>query len=123
SGVPRGHQILKLSPTAPWTTEVARDTTGDTWGVAVGPDDRVYNTEHPDKVVRSRRTPQGWSSTTIPSTGLSSPHGIDVDADATVYVADTGNDRVVAFVPASGSWTQVVLPIGGLSAPRDVAVD
>ncbi|MDQ6523245.1 Ig-like domain-containing protein [Nocardioides sp. LHD-245] len=122
SGVPSGRQILKLSPTAPWTTSVVRDTTGDTWGVAVGPDGSVYNTEHPDNVVRSRWASGSWSSVTIPSTGLSSPQGLAVDAGGTVYVADTGNDRIVSFVPSGpSSWNQVVLPIGGLGAPLDVA--
>jgi sugar lactone lactonase YvrE len=47
--------------------------------------------------------------------------GVAVDAAGTVYVADTGNHRVVKL--AAGSGTQTVLPFTGLRYPFSVAVD
>ena len=42
-------------------------------------------------------------------------------APATVYVADSGNRRVLKL--AAGSTTQTVLPFTGLNQPQGVAVD
>ncbi len=54
-------------------------------------------------------------------TGLSFPFGVAVDASGTLYVTDTGNDRVVALPP--GAAEPVVLPFTGLWEPCGVAVD
>jgi DNA-binding beta-propeller fold protein YncE len=53
------------------------------------------------------------------------PGGIDVDANGTVYVADTGNDRIAAFL-ADGTleWTTGVRgknALGAFDTPRDIA--
>jgi hypothetical protein len=53
--------------------------------------------------------------------GLNDPAGIAVDAHGDVFVADTGNNRVVEL--AAGSSTQVTLPFTGLSDPQGAAVD
>lgn len=58
---------------------------------------------------------------TLPITGLSNPTGIAIDALNNVYVADTGNNRVVVFPQNGGS--QSVLGFTGLSGPQGVAVD
>ena len=44
-----------------------------------------------------------------------------VDTAGDVYVADTGNNRVLKL--AAGSSTQTVLPFTGLHDPDGVAVD
>ncbi|WGX97603.1 Ig-like domain-containing protein [Nocardioides sp. L-11A] len=116
-----GGRILKLSSTSPWTTSVVRAASADAWGVAVGPDDSVYSTNFPGEVVRSTHTGGTWTSQTIPTTGLSHPRGLAVDADGVVYVADSNNHRIVVLTPSGGSWTQTTLPVTGLDNPTDVA--
>jgi hypothetical protein len=63
----------------------------------------------------------GPVQTTLPFTGLKDPSEVAVDAAGDVYVADSGNNRVVEL-PA-GSSTQQVLPFSGLDDPTGVAVD
>jgi DNA-binding beta-propeller fold protein YncE len=54
-------------------------------------------------------------------TGLSRPAGVAVDGSGAVYVADTGNNRVVKL--ASDSPTQSVPALTGLNGPVAVALD
>lgn len=56
---------------------------------------------------------------------LSRPHGLSVDAQGRVYVADTGNDRVLVLQSRSEfdrMELDVVFAVDGLSRPYDVAV-
>jgi serine/threonine-protein kinase len=46
---------------------------------------------------------------------------VAVDKDGSVYVADTGNNRVLKL--ARGSTSQTVLPFTGLRDPSGLAVD
>jgi len=55
----------------------------------------------------------------LPYSALSSPRGIAVDAHDNVYVADSGNNRIVELSDGSES----VVPFTGLSTPTGVAVD
>ncbi|MBO0879145.1 MAG: hypothetical protein J2P17_01935, partial [Mycobacterium sp.] len=57
----------------------------------------------------------------LPFTGLSGPEGVAVDSIGNVYVADTGNSRVVKLAPESGA--QQVVAFTGLNKPFGVAVD
>ncbi|MFZ0666146.1 MAG: hypothetical protein WAM97_10350 [Acidimicrobiales bacterium] len=52
--------------------------------------------------------------------GLSNPAGEAVDKKGDLFIADTGNNRVVEVPPGGGSETTVG---SGLSAPQGVAVD
>lgn len=52
--------------------------------------------------------------------GLSYPEGVAVDGSGTVYVADTGDSRVVKVAP---NGTQSIVPATGLVDPIGVAVD
>jgi len=61
------------------------------------------------------------SQITLAFTGLNGPFAVAVDANDDVFVADTGNNRVLEL-PA-GSASQVTLPFTGLNGPRGVAVD
>jgi sugar lactone lactonase YvrE len=54
-------------------------------------------------------------------TGLSFPFGMAVDAAGSLYVTDTGNDRVVVLAAAAAA--PVVLPLPDLSEPCGLAVD
>src|ERR1700738_3176133 len=55
------------------------------------------------------------------SPALNGPDGVAVATAATVYVADSGNNRVLKL--AAGSATPTVLPFTGLNGPDGVAVD
>ena len=60
----------------------------------------------------------------VDDTGLSSPEGVAVDGSGDVFIADTGNGRVVVDKPnGSGGYTQSVVDDTGLSDPEGVAVD
>jgi serine/threonine-protein kinase len=65
--------------------------------------------------------PPAFRQTVLPLAGISNPGGVAVDAAGNVYVADTGNNRVVKL--AAGSSTQTVLPFTGLNGPHGAAVD
>jgi sugar lactone lactonase YvrE len=54
-------------------------------------------------------------------TGLNQPDGIAMDLSYNVWVADTGNNRVL-LLPPNSSATQSVLSFTGLKNPHGVAV-
>jgi streptogramin lyase len=57
----------------------------------------------------------------LPFTGLNDPRGVAVDTTGAVYVADSGNNRVLKM-PA-GTTTPTTLSFTGLNKPSAVAVD
>jgi serine/threonine-protein kinase len=57
----------------------------------------------------------------LPFTGLTEPTAVAVDAAGAVYVADSGNNRVLRL--AADASSETVLPFTGLSYPVGVAVD
>ena len=57
-------------------------------------------------------------------TELSAPAGVAVDGGGNVYIADTGNNRVVKLPwTGSGYGAQVAIPLSGVFSPMGVAVD
>jgi sugar lactone lactonase YvrE len=64
------------------------------------------------------------SSTTLAGSVLSNPAGIAVDSLGNLYIADSGNKRVV-YVPYVGSWDlSLALTLGsGMNSPSAIAVD
>jgi len=60
----------------------------------------------------------------VPANGLSYPKGVAVDTAGDIFIADSGNNRVVE-VPLTGSGygTQTTVPANGLNNPQSVAVD
>ena len=55
---------------------------------------------------------------------LSGPSGVTVDGGGNVYIADTGNNRVVELPwTGSGYALQITLPITGLISPMGLALD
>jgi DNA-binding beta-propeller fold protein YncE len=69
----------------------------------------------------SQREPNRQREFALPFTGLHDPRGVALDSAGNVYVADSGNNRVLKL--AAGSSTQTVLPFTGLALPAGVAVD
>ncbi len=61
------------------------------------------------------------AQTVLPFAGLNPPDSLAVDTAGTVYVADTGNNRVLKLAPGANAPT--VLPFTGLNHPGGVAVD
>jgi serine/threonine protein kinase, bacterial len=57
----------------------------------------------------------------LPFTGLDKAYGVAVDGAGNLYVADSGNNRVLKL--PMGATSQVVLPFTGLADPTGVAVD
>jgi serine/threonine protein kinase, bacterial len=57
----------------------------------------------------------------LPFTGLNQAYGVAVDRAGNIYVADSGNNRVLKL--QSGATSQVVLSFTGLNNPTGVAVD
>jgi sugar lactone lactonase YvrE len=58
--------------------------------------------------------------------GLLNPEGVAVDGSGNVYIADTGNGRVLKETLSAGSYTQTVIPYKGAinaSGPAGVAVN
>jgi hypothetical protein len=55
--------------------------------------------------------------------GLSYAADIAVDAIGNLFIADTGNTRVVKETPLNGSYIQSIVPSQALSYPTQVAVD
>jgi len=56
----------------------------------------------------------------LPSTGLNNPGGVAVSGGGDVYVADSGNNRVLKLT--AGATTADPLPFTGLKNPTGVAV-
>jgi DNA-binding beta-propeller fold protein YncE len=62
---------------------------------------------------------------TVASGGMT-PAAVAVDANGNVYIADTGNDRVLKETPTGGGYTQSVVAdfaSSGLRNPTSIAVD
>ena len=57
----------------------------------------------------------GWQNPL--GSGLSVPGGVAVDANGNVYIADSGNNRVLVETLSAGTYTQTA-PFSGLSNPR-----
>ncbi len=59
----------------------------------------------------------------IPTSTLSSPYGVAVDGSGNVYIADTGNNRVIKETLSGTTYTESTVVATGLSSPNSVAVD
>ncbi len=123
-------------------TGIAVDAAGDLWVADTG-NNRVLEFRPPFATGMPATLVLGQSGFTsgLPGfdspTGLASPSGVAVDANGTLYVSDTGNNRVLAFAPpfstgqaASGVLGQTNLYSGGAGAgpgglldPSGIAVD
>ncbi|HEY9127383.1 MAG TPA: NHL repeat-containing protein, partial [Acidobacteriaceae bacterium] len=56
--------------------------------------------------------------------GLSGPSGVAVDAAGSIYISDTGNNRIVEIPCINGAYgSQITLPVTQLNAPMGLAID
>jgi sugar lactone lactonase YvrE len=64
------------------------------------------------------------STATISGTALKAPAGVTIDGQGNLYIADTGNNRIV-YLPYNGSWNVANASIvgSGYTAPLATAVD
>jgi sugar lactone lactonase YvrE len=64
------------------------------------------------------------SNATLAGSSLNAPGGIAIDGSGNLYIADTGNKRVL-FVPFNGSWyvSGAVVLGSGMTAPSALALD
>jgi sugar lactone lactonase YvrE len=59
----------------------------------------------------------------VASNGLSTPHGVALDAGGNIYIADVGNNRVLKETPSAGGYVESTVASAGLNKPSGVAVD
>ena len=63
------------------------------------------------------------TESTIPASTLAFPSGVAQDDSGNIYIADTGNNRVLREAPSTNGYTQTVVPSSALASPSAVAVD
>jgi uncharacterized protein (TIGR03663 family) len=109
-------------------------TFNEPWGVAVGPDGSVYVSDtwnhRVQKFDANGKFIKTWGSfgqSDATNQGLLyGPRGISVDANSHVYLADTGNKRIVVFDSDGNLLTQIGsegFDVGKFSEPVDVKLD
>lgn len=69
----------------------------------------------------TRAGPIAYVQTVVTRTGLNAPEGIAVDEIGNVYIADTGNDRVLEEKVSGSAYSQSVFARLGLNSPGGVA--
>ena len=109
-------------------------TFNEPWGVAVGPDGSVYVSDtwngRVQKFDKDGNFIKMWGSfgqtDTAKAVQLYGPRGITVDTNGHVYVADTGNKRIVVFDSDGNLLAQFGsegYDVGKFSEPVDVKLD
>ncbi len=109
-------------------------TFNEPWGVAVGPDGSVYVSDtwnhRVQKFDASGKFIKMWGSfgqsDATHTSLLYGPRGISVDSNGHVYLADTGNKRIVVFDKDGNYITQIGsegFEVGKFSEPVDVKLD
>ena len=58
-----------------------------------------------------------------PTSALASPSGVAADGSRSVYIADSGNNRVLKEAFATGSYSESAVSTSPLNYPEAVAVD
>ncbi len=59
----------------------------------------------------------------VPKSGAVYPFGVAVDASGNIYIADTGNNRVLKETVSGASYTETTIATSTLSFPGAIAVD
>jgi phospholipase C len=128
-----GNAVWEINPSLPASdnpvsyygaTQASYGAFSNTAGIALGQDGRIYVVQ-PDYGFVTVLNPDGSFYTEFglradPASGaedLEFPYGIAVTADGTVYVADSGNGRVIEYSPAGHSGAGAVVPPAGGGFP------
>ena len=109
-------------------------TFNEPWGVAVGPDGSVYVSDtwngRVQKFDANGKFIKMWGafgqSDATNQNVLYGPRGIAVDAKGRVYIADTGNKRIVVYDADGNYYTSIGaegFEVGKFSEPVDVTLD
>jgi phospholipase C len=116
-----GNQVYEFSPAGAQllsfgSTQASYGALGNTGGIAVGPDRKIYVAQSDYNLVSVFNTDGTFetefglqSNAANAAENLAAPEGLAVSASGDVLVADTGNDRLVEFSPASGSAAAAVV--------------
>ena len=127
------HRVVRMNDIsgAGWTALTQNPSGTDQltgpYGLAVGPDGKIYITDQ-NRVVRvDDISGAGWVSFGATGSGtnqFNGPNGITVDATGRIYVADGTNRRIVSFDDMSGTnWQTCCTVTPALMFVQDVAVD
>jgi phospholipase C len=120
---PSGTQLLSFG-----ATQASYGAMSNVGGIAVGPDGRIYVAQPDYGWVTVYNTDGSFytefglqSDARQAAEDLAFPQDLAVAAGGDVWVADSGNGRVVEFAPpGSGGGATAVLPAAGPSVPRQV---
>ncbi len=98
------------------------------WGIAVDGQGNVYIAENGgNDVIKETATPTPngtvYTSSVLPTNGLSFPTGLAVDHHGKIYIGDTDNFRVIVLTPSGSSYTQSTLPTSPQIEPVSIALD
>jgi uncharacterized protein (TIGR03663 family) len=115
-------------------TKAPGGTFNEPWGVAVGPDGSVYVSDtwngRVQKFDATGKFIKQWGSfgqaDATNTSPLYGPRGISVDINGHVYLADTGNKRIMVFDSEGKVLTQIGsegFAVGQFSEPVDAKVD
>jgi sugar lactone lactonase YvrE len=63
------------------------------------------------------------AESTVPSSALSYPSGVAVDAIGNIYLADTYNNRILKETVSAGNYTESTVPTSSVNYPSGIAVD
>ena len=125
TGVTSAPLIATTAPTVPITVSTyAGSSAGSTngaaaaalfsapTGVTIDVKNNLYIADKTNNAIRMINN--AGTVSTIPSANLSAPSGITVDpAGTTLYVSDTGNNKIVKFTLAGTTWTQAAFAGSG----------
>ena len=104
-------------------TGVAVDGSGSVLIADTGSDRVVKETLYQDWGSANLGQSSPLYTQTVVAGSLVQPQGVAVDGAGNVYIADTGNNRILLETPAASGYTQTVLIDSGLSNPTGIAVD
>ncbi len=93
---------------------------GFVWGLAFGPDGRLYLSNQSDDTILAYDLNTTQVSVFASGNGLDDPRGIAFGPDGNLYVVSIGNQRILKFSP-SGSYLGVYATITG--GPQNIVFD
>jgi streptogramin lyase len=76
-----------------------------------------------DRVLVEAPSANGYTQSTLPTSGLGTPWGIAVDGNGNVYITGVGNNTVLKEMSSAGGYSQSTISTSALDGPFGVAVD